>query len=138
MAKMTLAKTIEARKLNPRTRIPTTEPPATIPYGAIITEVEQVGDADHFMYLGTWHQCAHGVLQAAVEQALAAGAETAPKAAPGDAPAPAPASKLQWEMLASNWGEVRRAKVPGGWLVAVRASLTFYPDPEHAWDGSSV
>jgi hypothetical protein len=37
---------------------------------------------------------------------------------------------------------VWRAKVPGGWLIAMRSShgssLTFYPDPDHAWDGQSV
>ncbi len=36
-----------------------------------------------------------------------------------------------------------RAKVPGGWLVATGgttayAGVTFYPDPEHKWDGSSL
>ena len=39
-----------------------------------------------------------------------------------------------------------RAKVPGGWLVMVAwstgfsgsASVTFLPDPSHAWDGSSL
>jgi hypothetical protein len=35
---------------------------------------------------------------------------------------------------------IYRAKVPGGWLVAVRPhdSLTFLPDPQHDWDGSSA
>ena len=37
---------------------------------------------------------------------------------------------------------VRRAKVPGGWLVAVSLlgvnGVTFYPDPEHLWDGNSL
>ncbi len=36
-----------------------------------------------------------------------------------------------------------RAKVPGGWLVWAHwgqgpGSLTFYPDPQHAWDGNSL
>jgi hypothetical protein len=31
-----------------------------------------------------------------------------------------------------------RAKVPGGWLVLTsEASITFVPDPDHTWDGSS-
>jgi hypothetical protein len=41
--------------------------------------------------------------------------------------------------------EVSRAKVPGGWLVLTvvkgevdQASTSFYPDPDHTWDGSSV
>ena len=51
-----------------------------------------------------------------------------------------------WESLTveSVTGVVaaQRAKVPGGWLVAVSltcgAGVTFYPDPEHRWDGSSL
>lgn len=33
-----------------------------------------------------------------------------------------------------------RAKVPGGWLVATfeRSAITFVPDPQHVWDGSSL
>ena len=33
-----------------------------------------------------------------------------------------------------------RAKIFGGWLVAVRPhdSLTFVPDPQHEWDGGSL
>ena len=37
-----------------------------------------------------------------------------------------------------------RAKVPGGWLVTIGGSsavdrgITFYPDPEHKWDGGSL
>jgi hypothetical protein len=37
---------------------------------------------------------------------------------------------------------IRRAKVPGGWLVrtssAEGAGICFYPDPQHKWDGSSL
>lgn len=40
-------------------------------------------------------------------------------------------------------GNFHRAKVPGGWLVMFNCNgeaggLTFYPDPGHAWDGSSL
>jgi hypothetical protein len=44
--------------------------------------------------------------------------------------------------------EVARAKVPGGWLVCtgfVRSlagisysGMTFYPDPDHLWDGNTL
>lgn len=33
-----------------------------------------------------------------------------------------------------------RARIPGGWLLVLRPndSLTFVPDPHHAWDGSAT
>jgi hypothetical protein len=59
-----------------------------------------------------------------------------------------PARELHWEYLAGTIA-LERAKVPGGWLVAIEQpttrggpslhpSLIFYPDPEHAWDGGSL
>jgi hypothetical protein len=38
---------------------------------------------------------------------------------------------------------IRRARVPGGWLVFTASQegmsgVAFYPDPEHRWDGGSV
>ena len=34
---------------------------------------------------------------------------------------------------------IRRAKIPGGWLVTIRdEGITFVPDPTHTWDGSSM
>jgi hypothetical protein len=47
---------------------------------------------------------------------------------------------LTWEQLDVTPGifNVYRAKVPGGWLVAIAfhdgQGLTFYPDPNHSWD----
>ena len=55
--------------------------------------------------------------------------------------------QLVWEKLNSHEGgvllhwDVHRAKVPGGWLVLVihnTTGLTFYPDPEHKWNGGSM
>lgn len=53
---------------------------------------------------------------------------------------------LQWENIRSTAERklslsVRRARVPGGWLVFIVESwgsgttggFTFYPDPEHTW-----
>ena len=34
--------------------------------------------------------------------------------------------------------DLDRAKVPGGWLVIYSLSITFYPDPKHEWDGSTL
>jgi len=139
MPKFTLSKTIEARKLNERTRIPTTGPPVTIPYGAIIANVEQDRDVDNFTYLGEWYQCRHELLQEVLQKtgvgaaAKPAEAQAAPR--PGVAePAPEAAeAKLKWEAIPSDYGEVRRAKVPGGWLVAAGGGVTFLPDPGHEW-----
>ena len=52
---------------------------------------------------------------------------------------------LVWEKLNTsgtgflNMLQTWRAKVPGGWLVAaIETGMTFYPDPQHLWDGSSL
>lgn len=57
--------------------------------------------------------------------------------------------KTQWEAIDSNFGQMRRLPVPGGWLVFVYFSfyeryggnikdsgsgMTFYPDPDHEWN----
>lgn len=54
---------------------------------------------------------------------------------------------LKWETLETDGapGHYYRARVPGGWLVCwansvegtyAYSGLTFYPDPNHEWDGS--
>ncbi len=59
------------------------------------------------------------------------------------------ANMLRWEKLKNeglSYGHIYRAKVPGGWLVAIQLMLgasggegiTFYPGPNHKWDGSSL
>lgn len=54
---------------------------------------------------------------------------------------------LQWEMINCvghnfNSASFMRAKVPGGWLLMARISLsptiTFYPAPNHEWKGDSL
>jgi hypothetical protein len=46
---------------------------------------------------------------------------------------------MKWEKLKSDFKGTHRCKVPGGWFVIVYGSgVTFYPDPEHKWDGSSL
>lgn len=56
---------------------------------------------------------------------------------------------LVWESLKTTCEDqpgnvfiMRRAKVPGGWLLTVGVGngggVTFYPDPKHQWDGSSL
>lgn len=31
-----------------------------------------------------------------------------------------------------------RSEIPGGWLMATVKGVTFIPDPNHVWDGSSI
>lgn len=48
--------------------------------------------------------------------------------------------KLVFENLNSVY-TIARARVPGGWLVYISAvgnGMTFYPDPNHIWDGGSL
>lgn len=52
---------------------------------------------------------------------------------------------LRWEEIKCEPhvdGSLYRAKVPGGWLLLrdkyYGVSITFYPDPDHRWDGSSL
>jgi hypothetical protein len=48
--------------------------------------------------------------------------------------------KLNARILKLDWN-IHRTKVPGGWFVLVihnTAGFTFYPDPEHKWDGGSL
>ena len=49
--------------------------------------------------------------------------------------------KLDASALSANT-IVNRAKIPGGWLLVSTSNagggVTFYPDPEHKWDGNSL
>jgi hypothetical protein len=53
---------------------------------------------------------------------------------------------LYWEDIKCSGAmlTMHRAKVPGGWLVYAgnayhhHGGITFYPDPEHRWDGQSL
>lgn len=134
MAKFELKKSLEVTKLNKRTGIPVSGPPATIPFGALVEDVELDYDYGKFTYLGEPYRCASDVLKAALDR----GPAQAPAAAlqPAEAPVAEPGG-LRWEQLRSNVQPAARAKVPGGWLVTAGAGLTFYPDPEHQWDGCS-
>jgi len=52
--------------------------------------------------------------------------------------------KLKFEKLDVDAlsARVSRARIPGGWLLIATSSsgggVTFYPDPQHKWDGGSV
>jgi hypothetical protein len=138
--KLEATKTIEARKLNKRTRQPLAEPPVTIPYGGILSDIEEDDSVIKFMYLGDLYQCRTEILRSAshpLEGALPSGSG----ASTASAPAPEPVTFV-WEKLRAGRERVSRAKLPGGWLIATgegsTRSITFYPDPDHAWDGTTL
>ncbi len=153
MSKYELIKSIEGQRLNPRTGIPTTDPPVSIPFGGIIQDITPDRDMDKFVYLGQRYQCPHDILEsaiapigaphaqttAAVQEPAPAATSEAPREAQAAAAAPAPANgpKLVWEPLDSSRA-CSRAKVPGGWLICTDAALAFYPDSKHSWDGASL
>jgi hypothetical protein len=45
-----------------------------------------------------------------------------------------------WQEIGKTKGDslVYRLKVVGGWLIHLGGGVTFYPDPEHKWDGNSL
>ena len=145
LIKLELNKSIEARKLNKRTGSPTTDPEVSIPYGAIVENVESDRNFERFTYQGELYRCTHTLLASATDPRawkaqLAPEAESAAPTVPsGEPPTPA-APRLQWEPLNSSHVPLLRAKVPGGWLIAASSgeSLTFYPDPGYEWDGTSL
>ena len=136
MDKFTLTKSIEAKKLNPRTRVPTGEPSVTVPFGAIIQDLLENRGVIKFLYLGEPFQCPEEVLKTAIAPVQRVAKEAAVAAAPSAAPSSE--ATLQWLQVKSNLRDVVRAKVPGGWLVLVAGALAFYPDPKHRWDGASL
>jgi hypothetical protein len=140
---VSLTKMIEATKLHPRTGLSLGLPPATIPYGALIEPKGSERDRERFLYLGELFECQRDLFLSAT-----GGAKSEAKME--DTPAPAPAEVfekveptvvsgplLEWEPLNSSDYPVRRAAVPGGWLVAQPNGVTFLPDAKHQWDGGS-
>lgn len=145
---ISLTKGIEATKLHPRTGLPLGVPPVTVPYGALIEPVGSDRDCERFRYLGDLCECQRELFLSAT-----AGARSQPPAAAEPEPEPAPepvvekkpekaaptGPRLEWERVNSSDYSVRRAAVPGGWLVAVDGnSVIFVADPKHEWDGGSV
>ncbi|HKX00028.1 MAG TPA: hypothetical protein VJN43_19960 [Bryobacteraceae bacterium] len=64
MSKFELTKSIEARKLNPRTMVPLNDY-HTIPYGAIIENLVDQDEVEQFSYLGEYYQYPRKDLKAA-------------------------------------------------------------------------
>jgi hypothetical protein len=142
MAKLEVTKTIEARKLNKRTRQPVAEPPVTIPYGAILTDIVENDGMMAFMHLGELYQCRSEILRPA-SSPLDAG----PVSASGSSGAAAATLAhepvtFRWEKLAAGREHAMRAKLPGGWLISLgegaARNVVFFPDSKHEWDGTTL
>ena len=141
-----LIKPIEATKIHPRTGMSLGSPDVTIPYGALIEHAGSDPDRDRekFTYLSELYARKREVFLAAT-----GGAKSPPQPTAAAAPAPDPAVEkvpetaaagphLEWEQVDSSEYSVRRTAVAGGWLLALNGSgVTFVPDPEHQWGGSS-
>jgi hypothetical protein len=145
LAKISLSKRIDATKLHPRTLAPVAGPEVNIPFGALVESIGGDHDRVRFLFLGEPYSVRREVFLDAAgpdEAAQAPAAAPAAVATPAEPePVAAPAAQepaLRFERLDAGGYAVARAKVPGGWLVASGASVTFYPDPEHGWDGASL
>jgi hypothetical protein len=136
----TLNKSIEAMKLHARTRTSLGQS-ETIPFGAVIDHVGRDRDTEQFRYLTGLYGCRRDLLESALDPgALRSKAEPAAEVAEAPAAAKTAAPPgIVFTGLSAGPHTVSRAKVPGGWLVLIDGSAaTFYPDPEHAWDGTTL
>jgi hypothetical protein len=142
--KLTLNKSIEAKRLNKRTLSPLLGPEVTIPYGGILEPAGSDGDFDHIRYMGDLYRVKRETLASAVDAGASAPAEARPEppappapvpVAGGAAAAPALKPRLQFEPLGDG---ISRAKIPGGWLVRSGSSIAYVPDSAHKWKGHSL
>lgn len=141
--KLTLNKSISATRLNPKTGIPYSEQESNIPFGAVLTYKGSDRGMERFQYLTDLYRCPHDLLASALDGGkipVDSGAQEVTATSPtGAAVKAAPEVTLKFEALAAGPYPIARAKVPGGWLVvAGTSSVTFYPDPDHAWSGASL
>lgn len=138
MAKYELTKSVEGVKVNKRSGIPTNEK-VTVSFGAIIEDPKEDRDNLRFSHLGEIIDVKYSEIKGYYKLIDGAGTPSAPAAAkPAPKPAaPSDARLIKWESIPSNI-PTQRAKVPGGWLVAVASGVAFVPDASHAWDGSSL
>ncbi|MCX6586411.1 MAG: hypothetical protein NTX13_07515 [Acidobacteria bacterium] len=151
MAKYEITKSIDVDELNKRSGLPTGKK-RTLAFGAIIADRVEVRDMDRFTYLGEPYRTKTAELNDAcrlIAEDLPSASNPALTSTPAltiapdpvIAPAPTPvkpAARLQWEPLSSSI-PASRAKVPGGWLISItNGGMTFYPDPNHSWDGASL
>ncbi|MBM3787831.1 MAG: hypothetical protein FJW30_26055 [Acidobacteria bacterium] len=139
MAKYETLKLVDALKVNKKTGIQQTQR-VEIPFGAIIENPHEDRDFLRFTYLGEMYDVRYADIKGSYK--LIGGPESEPAPVPKAEPAAkaeaAPAGpSLKFEPLKSNM-VAARAKVPGGWLVAVGHGVAFVADANHQWDGTSL
>lgn len=134
MSQYEVSKTVEAVKLNKRTGAPLGEPAISLPYGAIIEKLEEVGEYYAFTYMSERYRMRKDNVRGAVHALVAPAVVTASVKAVPEAPSK---PVLVFERLGGT-ASLSRAKIPGGWLVMSASSVTFVPDEKHEWDGGSV
>jgi hypothetical protein len=144
LGKISLNKSIEATKLRERTEAPVVGPEVTIPFGALVESMGVSRDREKFRYLGELYSVAQDIYLEATRSdemdstpAAALATPLVPEARESATACPKRA-RLTFEKLDAPGYAVARAKVRGGWLVICGMSITFYSDPGHEWDGTSV
>ena len=137
MSKYEVSKSVEAVKLNKRTGAPLGQHPITLPFGAIIEHLEESGDFYLFTYMSERYRMRKDNVKGAVHAIPAAASTPIAKSQPESAPPEPPQPTLVFEKLYATI-PISRAKIPGGWLVSSPSSVTFVPDPNHDWDGTSL
>jgi hypothetical protein len=135
MAKFELSKSVEGVKVNKRSGIPTTER-ISLAFGAIIEDPREERDCLRFKYLLDIVDVKLSEIDGYYKPIDGAAAPASSPTAQSPA-APADTRFIRWESIPSNI-PTSRAKVPGGWLISTSSGLTFLPDPDHAWAGSSL
>ncbi|MFN7933517.1 MAG: hypothetical protein U0R19_09330 [Bryobacteraceae bacterium] len=137
MSKYEVSKTVEAVKLNKRTGAPLGQHPISLPFGAIIEQLEESGDFFLFTYMSERYRMRKDNVKGAIHAIPTTVTAPAPKSESEPAPQETPKPALVFEKLNST-PALSRARIPGGWLVVSHSSVTFVPDPDHSWDGNSL
>lgn len=137
MSKYEVSKTVEAVKLNKRTGAPLGQHPISLPFGAIIEQLEESGDFFLFTYMSERYRMRKDNVKGAIHAIPALAPAPAPRSESEPAPQELPKPALVFEKLNST-PALSRARISGGWLVCSHSSVTFVPDPDHSWDGGSL
>jgi hypothetical protein len=147
MATYELQKSVDCVKLNKRSGIPTGEK-KSLAFGAILVYLGEDRDNFRFLYLGELYEGPQSEMKGYLrhlegdETVNVGKLRVAESGGGGKKTHPQSGGKVQykviWDKLSSEVA-LRRAKIPGGWLIAGAGDgITFLPDPAHEWNGESL